>query len=153
MGWHGVDWGVRSANSQSVAPDADIARGTVAVLSSGQASYHPTTDFTSDAADCTASVATANLPSNLLCLASSSKGNSTFAVAGKEVDVSVFDVERTFGQSAANGAQGVDVEMASGKSVKRKKEALLPGETWRARNVGPQQYVGTGSADAYEAAE
>lgn len=110
----------------------------MAVLSSGQASYHPTSALSSDnASDASTSVQTASLPSNLLCLASCSKGNSTFALAGKEVDVSVFDVERTFGAAAAAGAEGGDVEMVSGKNAKRKKETMLPGETWRAKNVSP----------------
>jgi hypothetical protein len=68
--------------------------------------------------------------SPLLALASPGFGSTKFALAGKEVDVSEWDVEAMF----APGVQ--DVEPKSGATNgKRKKNELEQGEVWRAKNV------------------
>lgn len=51
----------------------------------------------------------------------------TFAYGGDEVDLSVFDTERAFQNT-------VDDLTAAAKKRKRS-DALLPGEVWRAKNV------------------
>ena len=61
----------------------------------------------------------------VLALASSSSSSTTFAVAGKDLEVSIRDVERTFASSSKT-------QEPSGK--KRKTE-LVEGEVWRAKNV------------------
>ncbi|KAI0695930.1 hypothetical protein BC835DRAFT_1406096 [Cytidiella melzeri] len=59
----------------------------------------------------------------------------TFAYAGDEVELSVWDTERAFASSAAEDASSD--KPLDGSSKKRKRtEQLLPGEIWRAKNVG-----------------
>lgn len=70
-----------------------------------------------------------SVPSPLLALSSHGKNAIEFALAGKEVDVSVWDVERTF------GATGGSPNGSSGAGGKRKKTELEVGEIWRAKNV------------------
>ncbi|TFK76495.1 hypothetical protein BDN72DRAFT_785446 [Pluteus cervinus] len=59
-----------------------------------------------------------------------SKNNTTFAYGGEEVDLSVCDTERVF---IASG----EVPPSSDKGKRKRKEELLPGEIWRAKNVSP----------------
>lgn len=58
-------------------------------------------------------------------------------MAGKEVDVSIFDVERVL---ARGPGEGTGKEAGSGTGGKRKKGKgeLEDGEVWRARNVSPR---------------
>jgi len=66
------------------------------------------------------------VPSPLLALASPTNTATEIALAGKEVEISVWDVERTFStETTMKDADG-----------KRKKDTLESGEIWRARNVG-----------------
>lgn len=72
------------------------------------------------------------LPTNLTCFAPLS--DSSFAYAGQEVDLSVWDTERAFASSGADKVEEKTTTVEGGK--KRKKGVqLLPGETWRAQNV------------------
>jgi hypothetical protein len=71
------------------------------------------------------------LSAPITCLATASSSSTTFAVAGNGLEVSIWDVERTF----ASGA-GQKEESMNGK---RKKE-LEEGETWRAKNVSYLTY-------------
>lgn len=52
----------------------------------------------------------------------STPGGNTFAMAGKEMEISVWDAERAFGSTPS-------------EDHKRKKDDLAPGEIWRAKNV------------------
>ena len=65
----------------------------------------------------------------LLTVASPSSSSRIFAYAGKEVDVTICDVERTF-TSISSTSSSVD-RVGS----KRKKKELEEGEIWRAKNV------------------
>ena len=96
-------------------------RGTISALSSGLLTLHPN--------GANAASSSRTVPSPLLAISSPGPDSTTFALAGKEVDVSVWDVERTFGSAAPS---------ASTESGKRKKNELEAGELWRAKNVsGP----------------
>lgn len=81
---------------------------------------------------------TRRLPPNLTCFSTLGGGGGQqqpthFAYAGQEVDLSVWDLERAFGASPASATAG-----AGGKRKKGGKQVdLLPGEVWRAQNVGP----------------
>jgi ribosome biogenesis protein NSA1 len=55
---------------------------------------------------------------------------TTFAYGGNEVDLSMWDTERAFQTNQSGG-----VAHAQAESRKRKRDALLPGEIWRAKNV------------------
>lgn len=74
---------------------------------------------------------TAILPSRLFDWRLSADGSS-FAYGGDEVELSIWDIERTFQpRSITNGQE------KSGSSKKRKRnDDLFPAELWRARNVG-----------------
>lgn len=66
------------------------------------------------------------LPMRLCCWRLSSD-NKSFAYGGEEVEVSLWDIERAFSQPVQN---------VTGPTQKRKRGGdLVPGETWRAKNV------------------
>lgn len=96
-----------------------ISRGTISALASGQLTLHPYSS--SSTASSSRSVS-----SPLLALASAGASATSFALAGKEVDVSVWDVETTFSSA------GESSETSTGK---RKKNELERGQIWRAKNV------------------
>lgn len=100
---------------------AYLISGVIAGATDGTLTLFPYHSFTSG-------IQTASGPSSLLCLTSSASSSSTFALAGKEVDVSVRDVERTFGSSPAANADGI-----------KSKNDLEAGEVWRAKNVGARR--------------
>ncbi|KZV72890.1 hypothetical protein PENSPDRAFT_575348 [Peniophora sp. CONT] len=60
-----------------------------------------------------------------------SPSSHTFAYAGDEVELSLWDTERAF---AARTTKPV-ANTGEGKKKRKRDEELLPGETWRARNV------------------
>ncbi|KAJ9094198.1 hypothetical protein QFC19_008050 [Naganishia cerealis] len=103
-----------------------LPTGVLSSLSSGQLTLHP---FSSSGTTYTASV-----PSPLACLrtipSTSSTGPSQMALAGKDVELSVWDIERTFAAGAKPKDDGSD-----GKSKKRKKGELEQGEIWRAKHL------------------
>lgn len=78
---------------------------------------------------------TLRLPANLTSLLPSASATH-FAYAGKEVDVSLWDIEAGF---AGKGAEALEVEGGKkrklGGGKKADKEKLMEGEVWRARNV------------------
>jgi ribosome biogenesis protein NSA1 len=57
-----------------------------------------------------------------------SKNQETFAYGGDEVDLSVWSTEKAFSTAPEPSSDPL-----AGK--KRKRDALFPGETWRAKNV------------------
>lgn len=68
------------------------------------------------------------LPTRLCCWRLSSDDKS-FAYGGEEVEVSLWDTERSFSQP---------ITSTPGPSQKRKRQGdLLPAEIWRAKNVSP----------------
>jgi hypothetical protein len=93
--------------------------GHIASLTSGLLAWIPSSSDQSSP-----SLQTTHVPSPVLALASHSPEATSVALAGKEVDVSLWDVERTFAERPA-GEEGV----GSSKSGE-------PGEIWRAKNVG-----------------
>ena len=71
---------------------------------------------------------------SLKCLAAPSVDATTFAMAGREVDVCIYDVERTF----ATGRKLPDVSKerkTPRRGASKEKMVLQDGETWRAKNV------------------
>ncbi|KAK4686361.1 ribosome biogenesis protein NSA1, partial [Tremellales sp. Uapishka_1] len=92
-----------------------VQGGVVSGLSSGHLSY---TSSSSSAPQ------SRNVPSPLTTVLSASSSSTSFGMAGKEVEVSLWDVEKTFSSPAE------DVNMG-----KRKKDALEVGEIWRAKNL------------------
>ncbi|EIW69351.1 hypothetical protein TREMEDRAFT_62216 [Tremella mesenterica DSM 1558] len=94
--------------------------GTISSSSSGLTTLHPLTDSQGQDGD-NKDTSSINLGGPLTTIAGSRHGRR-MAIAGKEVDVTVLDIERAFG--------GVnDVNMGG------KKGASLPGETWKAKNL------------------
>lgn len=68
------------------------------------------------------------LPMRLRCWRLSSDAKS-FAYGGEEVEISLWDTQRTFNDQ---------IKSTQGTSQKRKRgDELLPAETWRAKNVSP----------------
>lgn len=60
------------------------------------------------------------------------KDEQTFAYAGDEVELSVWNTEEAFSKQTEKSSTGTDAQ-----SKKRKRaDQLLPGEIWRAKNVG-----------------
>ncbi|WVQ78400.1 hypothetical protein IAT38_000486 [Cryptococcus sp. DSM 104549] len=93
-----------------------VENGTISALTSGLLTFHPTSTSTPSSSR--------TVPSPLACLASTPLAPGQFALGGKEVDISIYDVERTFSSSTSAPAEG-----------KRKKNALEPGCIWQAKNV------------------
>ncbi|WWD16047.1 hypothetical protein CI109_100472 [Kwoniella shandongensis] len=100
-----------------------VENGTVSARSSGLLTYYPFSSSSSSSSSRT-------VPSPLACLASSPLAPTSFALGGKEVDVSIYDLERTF----ASALGDTDAEMKDGNG-KRKKNAIEPGQIWQAKNV------------------
>ncbi|EIM89890.1 uncharacterized protein STEHIDRAFT_36630, partial [Stereum hirsutum FP-91666 SS1] len=73
---------------------------------------------------------TAVLPMRL-CDWRLSPDEKTFAYGGDEVELSVWDAERAFTASTTPSTQ----KPSESTQKKRKRDDLLPGETWRAKNV------------------
>ena len=68
-----------------------------------------------------------------------SHDSKTFAYAGDEVELSIWDVERAF-DAPSNTSSDPPDESINAKKRKRT-EPLLPGEIWRAKNVrGPSEF-------------
>ncbi|RSH94000.1 hypothetical protein EHS25_006653 [Saitozyma podzolica] len=104
----------------------NVQSGHIASLTSGLLAWIPSSSDQS-----CPSLQTTHVPSPVLALASHSPEATSVALAGKEVDVSLWDVERTFAERPA-GEEGVG---SSKSGVKRKNAALEPGEIWRAKNL------------------
>lgn len=66
------------------------------------------------------------VPSPLTCLASSSVSSTQIAVAGREVDVGIYDVERLF---------AVDRALPAKQKPKASQAKLEDGQVWGAKNV------------------
>lgn len=97
-----------------------VAGGSISALTSGLVTYHRLSGESTSR----------RLASPLLAIASPGPDSTTFALGGKEVDVSEWDVEATFSPGAA------EVEPKSAATAgKRKKNELEQGEVWRAKNV------------------
>jgi hypothetical protein len=102
-----------------------LPSGVLSALSSGIVNLHP---FNESRTSHTASVL-----SPIACLRTvptqSASGPSQMVLAGKNVELSMWDMERTF----AVGSKAADNGKASSK--KRKKGELEEGEIWRAKHV------------------
>jgi hypothetical protein len=106
--------------------------GTISATRSGILSYHRFShsnlaDETNSEPSTSYSHQTRHVDSPLLTIASPSPNSGAFAYAGKEVDVTVCDIERMFSSSSEKTQLG----------QKRKKNELGEGEMWRAKNVCP----------------
>ncbi|XAO22647.1 hypothetical protein I312_101420 [Cryptococcus bacillisporus CA1280] len=99
-----------------------VENGTVSALTSGLLTFHPSSGSSSSSR---------SVSSPLACLASTSLAPNQLALGGKEVDVSIWDVERTFASSS-------DSPMVD--DGKRKKNAPEPGQIWQAKNM-PNNYL------------
>lgn len=112
----------------------------ISSLSSGTLTYQPRSS--------TLTPQTRRLPSPLTCFqtvrsSSSSSGTSSlvvpshFIAAGKEVEVSLWDLERTLAVKSTNAGNSTEAvgAGAAGQQKKRKKDQLEVGEVWRAKNV------------------
>ena len=58
----------------------------------------------------------------------------TFAYAGDEVELSVWDTERAFSEGVRKASVGA-AEAASQLKKRKRSEQMLPAEVWRAKNV------------------
>ncbi|KAG9038437.1 hypothetical protein FRB95_001294 [Tulasnella sp. JGI-2019a] len=77
---------------------------------------------------------TAYLPTRLKAFQMSPVDQRQFAYGGDEVELSLWDVEKTFTKEVS-GKEGEGENHAKVLKKGRKKEVLFPGETWRSRNV------------------
>ncbi len=114
-----------------------VGRGVYSCTSNG--ALRLTTISGEDSTDAPSEPKLAMLPTRLAewRLASNEQ---TFAYAGDEVELSVWDTERAF---STNLAQSVDEGKGENVDTKKRKRAeqLLPGEVWRAKNVRLFQLV------------
>lgn len=62
-----------------------------------------------------------------------SSSTETFAYAGDEVEVSVWNTERAF--TEAGPSNEATSSATDGQKKRKRSEQLLPGEIWRAKNV------------------
>lgn len=107
-----------------------INRGVYSCTSNG--ALRLTTPINEDHSDAQPDVVLAALPTRLAewRLASNEQ---TFAYAGDEVELSVWDTERAF---LSDPVRDADEDKDASASRKRKRtEQLLPAEVWRAKNV------------------
>ncbi|WVN86743.1 uncharacterized protein L203_101915 [Cryptococcus depauperatus CBS 7841] len=98
-----------------------VEDGAISAISSGLLTHHSISGDSSSR----------SVSSPLACLASTPLDPTRFALGGKEVDISIWDVERTFGS--------FDVAMAE-HGAKRKKNVLEVGQVWQAKNM-PNNYL------------
>ena len=68
------------------------------------------------------------------CLAAPSTDATTFAMAGREVDVCIYDVERTFAEGRTQPDM-VKERKTPKRGIGKVPEKLQDGEVWRAKNV------------------
>ncbi|WWC89890.1 uncharacterized protein L201_004819 [Kwoniella dendrophila CBS 6074] len=109
----------------------NVQGGVVSALTSGHLTYHSTTSSSAEPPSGSSSSSTnptRSVPSPLQCLTSTSLLPNSFVTAGKEVDVSIWDIERTFGSSNSEVSKTWD-------NGKRKKIVYEAGQTWQAKNV------------------
>jgi hypothetical protein len=108
-----------------------LPNGILSSLSSGQINLHP---FSHSGTTYTASVL-----SPLACVraipANSPTGPTQMALAGKDVEISVWDMERTFAARPKVAQKDGASAVGDGKTKKRKKDQLEEGEIWRAKHV------------------
>lgn len=116
-------------------------------LTSGTLSYQPRSSNSSPADSSTAR--THRLPSPLTCFqtvrqTANPPGGvpSHFIAAGKEVEISLWDLERTLAGAPAPEAAASAAATSTGQAKKRKKDQLEAGEVWRAKNVSARRMSG-----------
>ncbi|KAK6903060.1 hypothetical protein I203_108321 [Kwoniella mangroviensis CBS 8507] len=107
-----------------------VQGGVISALTSGLLAYHSASSSSDETPSASTSRAR-SVPSPIQCLTSTSASPNTFVTAGKEVDVSIWDIERTFGSSGME-EDGPSKEWDSGK---RKKNVYEVGQIWQAKNV------------------
>ncbi|ORX40011.1 hypothetical protein BD324DRAFT_648625 [Kockovaella imperatae] len=100
-----------------------VSSGFISSLSSGKITYNGL-----DSALAGESSNSHIVDGHVLALASPRPSSNTFALAGKEIDVSIRDVERTFASSSRS-------QNGEGGSSKKRKTELVEGEIWRAKNM------------------
>ncbi|TCD64435.1 hypothetical protein EIP91_004080 [Steccherinum ochraceum] len=64
-----------------------------------------------------------------------SENAETFAYAGEEVELSLWDTERAFADSSSGGEGAAATSTGEGAKKRKRSEQLLPGELWRAKNL------------------
>lgn len=107
--------------------DIDVNRGAYTCTSSGHVRFTPFT--TPGETEESAPSQVASVPTRL-CDFRLSPSGSSFSYGGEEVDLSVWDVEAAFSARSTPSDSA-----AAGQKRKNKATDLLPGETWRAKNV------------------
>ncbi|GHJ88489.1 hypothetical protein NliqN6_4891 [Naganishia liquefaciens] len=104
-----------------------LPSGILSSMSSGLVNLHPFTE--------SGTTHTASVLSPLTCLRTvptqSPSGPTHMVLAGKNVELSVWDMERTF----AAGSKAKDAGKAETSAKKRKKNELEEGEIWRAKRL------------------
>jgi hypothetical protein len=109
-----------------------LPSGILSAMSSGLVNLHPFTE--------SGTTHQASVLSPLTCLRTvptqSASGPSHMVVAGKNVELSMWDMERTF----AAGIKAKDGKGEAG-AKKRKKNELEEGEIWRAKRVSDDPFI------------
>ncbi|WWC69285.1 uncharacterized protein I206_103223 [Kwoniella pini CBS 10737] len=105
----------------------NVRGGSISALTSGQITYHSSSSSSSSSDEIKTSSSSRIIPSPLQCITSTSLLPNSFVTAGKEVDISIWDIERTFGSS--------DQVTKTWENGKRKKNVLEAGQIWQAKNV------------------
>ncbi len=113
-------WGTIERNQQIL--DMEFHSAVFSCTSNGALSYSSIPELD----NALVSEEKANLPMNL-CDWKLARDHTHFAYGGEEVNLSIWDVSRTFGSTVP--------EPQSEPTGKRKREQLLPAEVWRAKNV------------------
>ena len=108
--------------------------GVISSLSSGRLTLHPAPSTSADGSSSISSVPLSyTVDGPVLALTTPSSSSTTFALAGKEVDVSIREIERTFSSSS---------RASYDDRSKRRRTELVEGEIWRAKNVVlPSSYL------------
>lgn len=91
------------------------------------------------ASSSTPTTSKASLPMRL-CDFQLSPDAATFAYGGDEVDLSVWDAERAFAGAKPSSLYPEESDASGNKRKKPSSNDLLPGEIWRAKNVGVYVY-------------
>ncbi|KAJ9106338.1 hypothetical protein QFC21_001484 [Naganishia friedmannii] len=108
-----------------------LPNGILSSLSSGQINLHPFAR--------TGTIRAASILSPLACVrtipTNGSTGPTLMAVAGKDVEISLWDMERTFAAGPKVVQKNGATASGDGKTKKRKKDQLEEGEIWRAKHL------------------
>lgn len=111
-------------------PRLTLNSGTIAALHTGTLTLIPSPD------SLLADYPTTKVLDPITCIASSGPSSTQVAMAGKNVDLCIYDVERLFASDRVNASRKLGAK-GNTRGLMKEWNPLEDGEVWRAKNVRP----------------